>query len=54
VTELIGAIRWDWFALARRWIPWILLAVLLLLSQLSLLAAFFTYRGLRDAGDPDR
>jgi ABC-2 type transport system permease protein len=52
VSELFSAIRWDWFALARRWISWILLAILLLLSQLSLLAAFFAYQGLRNAGDP--
>jgi ABC-2 type transport system permease protein len=52
MSELFSAVRWDWFALARRWIPWILLAVLLLLSQLSLLAAFFGYQGLRNAGDP--
>jgi ABC-type transport system involved in multi-copper enzyme maturation permease subunit len=52
MLALLVALRWDWFKLARRWIPWILLTVLLLLSQLNLLAGFVGYQDLRRAGDP--
>jgi ABC-type transport system involved in multi-copper enzyme maturation permease subunit len=52
VVDLLRAVRWDWFKLSRRRIPWILLAVLLVMSQLSLLAAVGLYQGLRHSGGP--
>ena len=52
MIALLAALRWDWFKLARRWIPWIVLTVLLLLSQLNLIAGVVGYRDLRRAGNP--
>ncbi len=51
---MIGTIarltRWEWFKLRRRWMPWILLVILLLFSQLSILGSYFTYRQLDEGG----
>ena len=36
-------LRWEWFKLRRRWMPWILLAFLLAFAQLFLWGNFFSY-----------
>ncbi|RLT28070.1 MAG: hypothetical protein DWI48_01555 [Chloroflexi bacterium] len=41
--------RWEWFKLRRRWMPWILLLILVLFSQLAIWATVFQYRSI-DAG----
>jgi len=46
----INVARWEWFKLRRRWMPWILLAVLLLFSQLGVWSSFFFYRNLESMG----
>jgi len=50
IDSLATAIRWEWFKLARRWMPWILLAVLLLMSQLAVWGTIFAYRSLESSG----
>ncbi|MFQ6026955.1 MAG: ABC transporter permease subunit [Dehalococcoidia bacterium] len=35
MTEVLTLTRWEWFKLQRRWLPWILLVILLIFSQLS-------------------
>ena len=47
---LATLIRWDWFKLMRRWMPWILLVILLLLSQLTVWGSYFQYRNLQQTG----
>ncbi|MBI4337430.1 MAG: ABC transporter permease subunit [Chloroflexi bacterium] len=52
ITSLANLVRWEWFKLGRRWMPWILLAMLLLLSQLFVWGGFFSYRNMpATAGD---
>lgn len=41
---------WEWFKLRRRKMPWILLVVLLVLSQLAVWGPFFSYRSFQSSG----
>jgi len=50
MSVLATLIRWDWFKLVRRWVPWILLVILLLLSQLTVWGSYFQYRNLQQTG----
>lgn len=50
MAQLAALTRWDWFKLARRKLPWVLLFVLLLFSQLGVWGNFFRYRNLHDTG----
>lgn len=43
-------VRWEWFKLVRRKMPWVLLVVLLLISQLAVWGSFFRYRNLQSTG----
>ena len=43
ILELANQIRWEWFKLRRRWMPYILLAVLVLITQVSIWATIFAY-----------
>ena len=36
---------WEWFKLRRRWMPWILLAFLVLFPQIGAVSSYFIYRG---------
>ena len=36
---------WEWFKLRRRWMPWILLAILVLFPQIGAVGSYFIYRG---------
>jgi ABC-2 type transport system permease protein len=46
----LNLVRWEWFKLQRRWMPWILLSILLLFSQLSVWGGFFAYITLQTSG----
>lgn len=50
MNALAISVRWDWFKLARRWMPWILLVILLLMSQLAIWANYFGYQSLHQTG----
>ncbi len=39
-NQILGIVRWEWFKIRRRWLPWILLAIAVLLSQ-ALLWGFY-------------
>ena len=41
---------WEWFKLRRRWMPWILLAFLVLFPQIGAVSSYFIYRGDISAG----
>ena len=41
---------WEWFKLRRRWMPWILLATLVLFPQIGAVSSYFIYRGDVSAG----
>ena len=40
ISQVIQLTQWEWFKLRRRWMPWILLAVVVVLAQFAL---WFTY-----------
>lgn len=42
ITKLV---KWEWFKLSRRWMPWIVLAITLVFSQMPIWGGFFDYRG---------
>jgi len=44
MKALFTTTRWEWFKLCRRTMPWVLLAIALLFSQLSIWAPYFSYR----------
>ena len=39
-SNSLALIRWEWFKLRRRWMPWILLAVLIAFTQVPYWAAY--------------
>ena len=43
ILELANQVRWEWFKLRRRWMLYILLAVLVLITQVSIWATIFAY-----------
>lgn len=50
METLVASVRWDWFKLSRRWIPWILLAILLVITQLIIWGNFATYQSIQSSG----
>ena len=51
IVELVSLVRWEWFKLRYRWMPWILLAILALLSQLFIWGTFFAFLNTQDTRD---
>ena len=45
VFSILSLSRWEWFKLRRRWMPWILLAILILFPHLGSVSSYFIYRG---------
>ena len=43
ILELANQVRWEWFKLRRRWMPYILLAILVLISQVAIWATIFAF-----------
>ena len=43
IAEVLRLTVWEWFKLRRRWMPWILAAVAILLSQLGLWIGYAAY-----------
>jgi len=43
--SILSLTRWEWFKLRRRWMPWALLAILVLFPQIGLVSSYFIYRG---------
>ena len=44
IAQVLRLTRWEWLKLGHRWMPWILLGIVILIAQLALWSAFFTYR----------
>ena len=49
VADALSLVRWEWFKIRRRWLPWILLAVAILISQ-AVLWGFYTAYHITDGG----
>ncbi|MBI2165091.1 MAG: ABC transporter permease subunit [Chloroflexi bacterium] len=50
IGHVFNLVRWEWFKLQRRWMPWILLALMVLFSQLFIWGTFFSYRNQVQSG----
>ncbi len=44
MAHIMNLTRWEWYKLRRRWLPWILLGVLLVVSQLFVWVSYFFNR----------
>ena len=44
IAHIANLVRWEWFKTRRRWMPWILLILPLLFTQLTLWGTYFAYR----------
>ena len=51
ILDLAKVFRWEWFKLRRRWMPYILLAVLVLTTQLAIWATILAYNEARTRSD---
>jgi ABC-2 type transport system permease protein len=51
MTNIARLTRWEWFKLRRRWMPWILLLILVVFSQLAIWAVVFQYRSVVNGGN---
>ena len=49
--SILNLTHWEWFKLRRRWMPWILLAILVAFPQIGLFGSYFIYRGDISASD---
>ena len=43
IAQVLRLTRWEWFKLQRRWMPWILLGIAVLLAQIGLWASYAAY-----------
>ena len=43
IAHVLRLTKWEWFKLQRRWMPWILLAIAVLLSQVGIWANYAAY-----------
>lgn len=46
-SQVLGLVRWEWFKIRRRWLPWVLLAIAVLISQ-AILWGFYAVFHLTD------
>ena len=44
ILQVLRLTGWEWFKLRRRWMPWILLAPLVIIPQIWLWGEYFAYR----------
>ncbi len=49
IPYVLRLARWEWFKQRRRWLPWVLLAILMLIPQVFLWGSFAAYNS-RSAG----
>ena len=51
ILDLAKVFRWEWFKLRRRWMPYVLLAVMVLITQVSIWATILAYNDARTRSD---
>ena len=51
IVEVLSLVRWEWFKLRRRWMPWILLAILALLTQIAIWGTWFAFNDTKNTTD---
>jgi ABC-2 type transport system permease protein len=50
ISQTLNVALWEWFKLRKRWMPWLLLGVLLVFTQIIIWTSFFDYRSLEASG----
>ena len=50
IADVARLTRWEWFKLRRRWMPWILLALMVLFSQIGIWGSYFDFRQTSSGG----
>ncbi len=45
MAHIINLARWEWYKLRRRWLPWIMLGLMLVVSQAFIWGSYFFNRG---------
>ena len=43
IAQVVRLARWEWFKLRKRWIPWILLAIVVVVAQSFLWSSYISY-----------
>ena len=43
IAHVLRLTRWEWFKLRKRWMPWILLGIAVLLAQIGFWASYVAY-----------
>ena len=49
IAQVLRLTRWEFFKVRKRWMPWILLAVAVAITQLSIWGVFFSYGNVVEA-----
>ena len=44
ILHLLTLMRWEWFKLRRRWLPWVLLIIFVLFTQMIVWIPYFSFR----------
>ena len=44
IAHIATLVRWEWFKTRRRWMPWILLVIPLLIVQMTFWGTYYSYR----------
>ena len=52
IVEVLSLVRWEWFKLRRRWMPWILLATLALVTQIAIWGIWFAFNDTKTPQTP--
>ena len=47
IVQVLRLTRWEWFKLHRRWMPWILLGIVVIVTQISVWGGFSAYQSAR-------
>jgi ABC-type transport system involved in multi-copper enzyme maturation permease subunit len=50
INQVLNVGRWEWFKLSRRWLPWILLVLLVVFSQVAIWGNLYAYSQLKANG----
>ncbi len=50
IAHVASLTRWEWFKLRRRWMPWVLLFILIAFTQVFIWGGFFSYKNMEAQG----
>ena len=50
ILHLLSLLRWEWFKLRRRWIPWVLLGIFTVFTQMLVWIGYLVFRSEGEVG----